>query len=579
MLTTLLLVAALVTASGAESQAKLPRAKYLDLIEAAVMAYSDAHMESYVRDVEREGVQEHGFPRLAANLGLLVANGRCTGKRDLLKRMLDASCRDAAKGKMPPKSGGNEFSVKELVEAVVALENAKAYSKDVTDAWRADLSRVTLKSYSSSSRAVGLPSAGNWLVFACASEQTRLAHGMGGDPAFVERYVADQLRWFDANGMYKDPNQPSVYDFVTRLQFAIILRNGYDGPSRAKLEAQMEASAEPTLKMLSAAGEIPYGGRSNQFLHNNTFYAALCEWYAARDAKRGDRVRAARFRAAAAEAVAALDPWLAEHPLSHVKNRYPREEGKGVYSAKGDMGCERYAYFDKYMVTMGSWAALGWLFADESVAVSVPPRPVAEVFMTTPEFHFAFLRAGDYSAQFDYLSDEHYDSEGLGRLQRAGAPSTLCLAAPCAKHPNYRIPAPNDAPLAILPVQPDGCVLVPRLMCAEGETAHAIWDIRGADKSKAWICDLGPDGLTSKQTGLGELALTLPAFSFDGRERTEIAAADKSLTITYRGWRCIYETNGTIVDTGRSAANRNGTYRRFEAHGVAPLVVKIRLEK
>ena len=65
-----------------------------------------------------------------------------------------------------------------------------------------------------------------------------------------------------------------VYDFVTRLQFATALDLGYDGPSRAALEALMLKSADITLAMQSATGEIPFGGRSNQFLHNETFYAA-----------------------------------------------------------------------------------------------------------------------------------------------------------------------------------------------------------------------------------------------------------------------------------------------------------------
>ena len=36
----------------------------------------------------------------------------------------------------------------------------------------------------------------------------------------------------------------------------------------------MLKSADITLAMQSATGEIPFGGRSNQFLHNETFYAA-----------------------------------------------------------------------------------------------------------------------------------------------------------------------------------------------------------------------------------------------------------------------------------------------------------------
>ena len=65
---------------------------YLDLAETAVKAYDDARMEEYVREAETVGVQEHGFPRLASNLGRLVAAGRMAEKKPMLERMLTVSC-------------------------------------------------------------------------------------------------------------------------------------------------------------------------------------------------------------------------------------------------------------------------------------------------------------------------------------------------------------------------------------------------------------------------------------------------------------------------------------------------------
>jgi len=566
---------------AAPGSASVSRTAYLDLMETAVSAYSDARLESYTREAERDGVQEHGFPRLAANLGVLVAQGRLSDKKPVLARMLTACCRDAHKGPMPPKSGGNEFSVKELVLAVVELEKSGVFAKGVTDAWRKDLSSVVAEDcYTQGRLKVGEPKARNWVVFAAASEQARIRFGFGGDPAFVEKYVKVQLRWFDANGMYKDPNQPAVYDFVTRLQFIDILDWGFDGPSRAALEAQLEKSAEPTLAMLSACGEIPYGGRSNQFLHNNTFYAAVCEWYAAHSAQEAKDERAEKFRRAAQEAVLALRPWLEEKPVSHVKNRYLREQGKGVYSEKGDMGCERYAYFDKYMVTMGSWAMSAWSFAkDGPCHLSQPSQPtLPSVFATTPDFHFVFLSAGDYSAQFDYGADAHYDCDGLGRVQRRGAPSTLCLSTPCGKAPYYRIETPNDAALAIAPAVAGEVRLLRQGACVTNGAAMAAWRVAGRE-DLLWTSALSNDGLVSTLTGEGAVALTLPAFAFDGKESPQIAVAAKKLTVSYRGWSCRYETDGAIVDTGRSACNRNGRYRRFEARGEKSLMVKISIER
>ena len=542
------------------------KSEYLDLMEAAVLAYSDEDVESYIMDVEREGVQEHGFPRLAANIGILVAKGRIPEKRETFRRMMSISCREAAKG--PMKIEGNEFSVKELVLALAAVERAGVFDKSVTDAWRADLTRVDAKRCYRCHPDVGADTAYNWCVFGCASEQARISVGAGGDPAHVEMYVADQLRWFDANGMYRDPDQPAVYDVVTRLQFMALLDLGYDGPSRTRLEELLDRAAEPTLAMLSAAGEIPYGGRSNQFLHNHTFYAAACEWYAARYHARGDGARGARFRRAAREAVDSLKTWLVVRPMRHVKNLYPRGEGK----RGSGIGCESYAYFAKYMVTMGSWAMLAWRFADESVDAATDKLPPSS-FATTPDFHFAFLRAGDYSAQFDYNADAHYDCDGLGRVQRRGAPSTICLSTPCATHPNYLTESPNDGTLALVPV--GAGALVPAGCGHDADSAWADWKVGDLD----WKCRLTADGLFMSLAGPGAVALQLPAFAFDGESETEISCDGKMLVVRYRGWACVYKTDGAFVDTGRVCCNRNGRYRAFEARGMKSVSVIVSIMK
>ena len=539
---------------------------YLELVEAAVSSYSDGHINRYISDVERDGVQEHGFPRLAANLALLVANGRMSGKRDVLKRMMDICCEWAPKGKM--KFEGNEFSVKELAVAISELEHAKTFPKSTTDVWRAGISAVDAEKCYRVQLPAGHPKANNWLIFGCASEQVRIALGMGGDAKRVEKYVADQLRWFDANGMYKDPNQPAVYDLVTRLQFMLILHYGYDGPSRAKLEELLDRSAGPTLAMLSAGGEIPYGGRSNQFLHNHTFYSAVCEWYAARYGAKGEKSKAAKFRLAARGAADALRRWLAVRPVRHVKNLYPRDEGIRV----AGVGCEGYAYFDKYMITMGSWAALAYLFADESVP-ACPESTAPSSFATTPDFHMVFLSAGEYSAQFDYSADIKYDCDGMGRLQRRGAPEAICMSTPCALKPKYRTETPNGSTLSFVPLG-DG-VLKPVGNGHDSKSAWADWTHGGKD----WKCRLTEDGIESVLTGPGDVAMQLPAFAFDGEEMTEISPVGKSLTVRYKGWVCVFLTDGKIVDTGKSCCNRNGRYRIFKACGEKKLTVKIWIRK
>ena len=563
-------------ASSDDSIRGVSKIDYLDFMEAAVRAYPDERLYSYCDECERDGVQEHGFPRLAANLSVLVANGRFTEQIGLAQKMMDVACRDAKKGKMPPKSGGNEFSVKELSIALVELEKSGVFPKAVTDNWRSSLAAVNAERCYS---AVKYPQddivAWNWAVFCAASEQSRICRGLGGDAGLVERFVSDQLRWFDSNGMYRDPSQPMVYDLVTRLQFAEILDDGFSGPSRCELERLMDISAEPTLKQLSACGEIPYGGRSNQFLHNNAFYCALCEWYAVRYFRKGNVSKAAEFRRAALESANAMRTWLDEKPVNHVKNRYLRETGKGVFSEKADVGCERYAYFDKYMITMGSWAMLGWYFADETIpaAAYVPEKP--EVFLASPTFHSVIMRAGEYSAQFDYNANERYDCNGLGRIHRRGAPAEICLSTPCAKEPTYAISSPNDTSLAIRPAVSEKARWSIEHEARTATYAYTKWKVGDVD----WECRLSGDGMELKLLGQGKLAMDIPAFEFDGKYSTGIIIEEKSLSVAYRGWVCRYRTNGRIEHSGKSVHNRNGRYAAFRAIGSEELKVWIEIEK
>ena len=41
--------------------------RYISLMEQALSAHPDAHIQRYFDDVKRDGLTEHGFPRLAAN--------------------------------------------------------------------------------------------------------------------------------------------------------------------------------------------------------------------------------------------------------------------------------------------------------------------------------------------------------------------------------------------------------------------------------------------------------------------------------------------------------------------------------
>ena len=567
----------------AADTAFVPRARYLDLMERAVSAYTSEHMERYLKDVQRGGLAEHGFPRLCSNLGTLLAHGRMKDREGIFLRLMDECCRQIPTAHSRNGSRvGNDFSVKEVCLCILEIEKAKIFPKERTDAWRAEICKAEPKSTYSCIPRPGDKTAHNWAVYGASSEQARLFSKMGGDAAWVEHHLADQMRFFDDNGMYKDPHQPMVYDFVTRLQYALAMHCGYNGASRAKLKELMLKSAEPTLAMQSVSGEIPFGGRSNQFLHNETFYAALCEFYAAWFHRRGDVNTARRFRAAARRAVDSLSYWLDRPSIRHVKNRYPLETRYGT---------EGYGYFDKYMVTMGSWAYLGFLFADETVPEGAVVEPESIAWTTGPEFHRSFLSAGGYTAQFDTAADDHYDGSGLGRLQRRDAPPFICLSVPFAKKPSYRLDVTNATSLAILPGWKEGgkwtyaygpvySVVESK---AEGGLARAVVRVNREGRAPlTWTNALSAEGLEMTLEGDEELAVVLPAFDFDGERKGTFGwtgPARNGFRVGFDGWSYVATGDGEVVDTGAVYGNRNGHYRRLEMRGGKVLRVHLSIRK
>ena len=541
--------------------------RYIDVMDRAVGAYSPARIDDTVRRVESRGIEEHGFTRLVANLGILVAKGRRAESRGLFRRMMDLCCRELPTSHARNGwSVGNDFGVKEVVLALLELERAAVYPKDVTDAWRRDLSRAPAGELYSCRPGPKPGKAQNWMVFGAASEQLRVFAGAGGDPDYVERCVAAQLPFFDANGMYRDPHEPMVYDLVTRLQFAVALRFGYDGASRPALERMLDRSEDPTLRMQSVTGEIPYGGRSNQYVFNETFFAALCEFYAGRCKARGDLRRAARFRAAAARALDSFDRWTAERGFRHVKNRHP---------SASRFGCEPYGYFDKYMVTAGSFAYLGHLLADASVPTADADEPDSTLVLSG-HFHRVMVNAGGYTVQLDTDPDRDYDAGGIGRIQRRGCPPVVCLSVPASAAPRYSLGSVTNAtPLAIAPGRKAGGVwrygFGGGYELTKREDAAVELQVDGM----RWRIAVEDGAVVLRLTGEGELALVLPAFLGDGERTGEIAAESDRLSVSFGGGTCVYTTDGKIVDCAGICGNRNGLYRRFEARGTDSLSVRV----
>lgn len=549
---------------------------YLRLMELSLSAYSDAHIDAYFDSVKRDRLREHGFPRLTANIGILIAHGRRTDLYSRFVEMMDFCCASIPNGK-----AANDFSVREIVACLSEVEAARVVPEEKIEEWKALLRTIVPETCYDVYAKTPTDPVRNWALFTAVSEFYRQRYGLCNSEAFIDVQLASQLQWIDENGMYMDHSgteihQPMMYDLVPRGLFSLILHFGYRGKYYETIDAHLKKAALLTLRMQSVSGEIPFGGRSNQFLHNEAWMLCVYEYEANRYKREGNTALAGEFKAAVARAMALTEQWLHESPIRHIKNRFPTET---------KFGCERYAYFDKYMITTASNLYAAYQMCDDTIAAADSESTAPVAAETSEHFHKVFLKYGGYALEFDTNADPGYDACGLGRVHRRGAPSALCLSVPCPSKPKYVVDlAPRG--LSICPgVYRDGewhfATEVP-WTCSALSEAQASVSFACVPYSEAAVesdYSLSEDGVRIAVRGDGTVGCMLPAFCFDGETSPVIAAEAQSLTVSYRGWVCRYETDGEIVDLGYKAANRHGHYRAFAAAGEDEIAVTVRILK
>lgn len=408
--------------------------KYIELMEKALSAYTDEHIQRYFNDVKTNGLTEHGFPRLTANIGILMAHGRRKDLMPIFMEIMEVCC-DMFLRPHTPKGTGNEFSVREIICCMYELEKANAVEEEHLLRWKQKISRIIPETCYNVIVKSETDRITNWAIFGAVSEYARVHFGLGENFDFIDRQLSCQFQWLDENGMYRDNpkeliHQPIMYDYVSRGLFAMLLHWGYRGKYYESIDACLKRAGLLTLKMQSPNGEIPFGGRSNQFLHNEAWMMLLFEYEARRYAKEGNMELAIQFKSAIARALDVTEAWLDKNPIRHIKNRFP---------TKTKYGCENYAYFDKYMITVASNLYGAYLLCDDSIPTVAAPDHETVAFQTSFHFHKLFLKSGGYALEFDTNADPHYDANGLGRVHREGAPSTICLSCPCPATPNYTV--------------------------------------------------------------------------------------------------------------------------------------------
>ena len=557
--------------------------RYLKLMEKALSAYSYEQIVEYLEDVKANGQREHGFPRLTSNIGILMAHGVRTDLLPLFMEMMDVCCKEAL---IEYDRRCNEFTVRELILCIDEVETAGIVPAERIAQWKDKLSQIVPEHCYDKIVQSETDRKTNWAIFGAVSEYARYLFGLNGDLNFVDRQLSCQFQWLDENGMYKDnkkaPNhQPMVYDCASRYLFAILLHFGYRGKYYERMDAAIKKAGLLTLKMQSPNGELAFGGRSNQFVHNECGLAIVYEYEAIRYAREGNMELAGQFKAATDRALCVVEEWLNKEPIRHIKNRYPTETG---------YGCESYGHFLKYMITTASILYCAYRVCDDSIPFVPAADTEPTAFQTSDAFHKLFLKSSGYGLEFDLDGDPIYDASGLGRVHKTGAPNTICMSSPCA--PTPRFPIDLDSPFAF-----SLCSAVPTEdgwhFGAEVGTKYEVLEA-GTEESSACAtlrCQfadgrcavetykVSKDGVDITVTADGPIGYALPAFSYDGEIAPAIEARENTLTVSYLGWLCRYTTSGKVIDLEKTAANRNGHYDAFLATGENTVHVKIAIEK
>jgi len=568
------------------------RERYLLIMERALEAYTPEHIQSYLDSVRMKGLTEHGFPRLTANIGILLAHGKRSELLPVFLEMMDLCC-----SQMPGRHAANDFSVKEICFALLALEKTKLIPPERIQAWKEDLRRLDAWQDYDCIAPTPDTRVGNWAAYGAASEYLREVVGVCNASDFLDRQIPSQLLSVEENGMYRDPNDPILYDLATRCQFAVLLHFGYSGKYRDALDDCLRRSGKLTLQMQSVTGEMAFGGRSNQYLFNEAYLASACAYEAARYAKEGDMTLAGQFQDAAALAADSILLWLDRlEGKRHIKNRYPMDSS---------YGCEGYGYFDKYMISLASFIYLAYLFTAETVLpVPCPARSGGFTACTSVHFHKFVANCGGYFLEWDTAADPHYDATGLGRIHKAGVPSELMLSVPFAEKPVYQIrdgkpaapfggqtfddPDRNPGQLAMCGgILQDGkwhfaseAGDIREIHCIkETESQVTVELVNSLEQTERY--DITADGIEITVTGDGRIAYALPLFNHNGNEGSFIEYADgmQSTVVCYHNWLYRITTTAALKDTKQEYRNRNGTYTLFTAEGTNTIQIRLCCEK
>lgn len=544
---------------------------YLDIIERVVDGYGLDYFEKMIGGKE-PFVICIGL-RAAGAIAFLISNGRKADWFDMWKRLMDASC-DALLSKSD--FAENDLSVKEIILALKLMKGKVCQSLYLR--WYEKLKLidpyVTYNcNYSETKKYDRMC---NMTVYNMAGEYLRETEGMTDTAEYFKMHWPWVIGRFDENGMYVDPDHAMLYDLTTRCQIAVMLWFGYNGKYRDILDRNLKNAGLMTLFMQSSAFQLPYGGRSNQYIFNEALVAACCEYEAARYKKEGDAKTAGMFKRCARMSARTILRWLnaMEHP-KHNKNFYPHDS---------EFGIDGYGTYYRYLITLASFLQYAYLYAEDDIEeYPCPAEMGGYVLETSKDFHKVFANCKGNSIEIETAADSNYDSTGMGRYHKDGVSIELGLSMPLTVLPRYRLPdelARRNLSICTGWEAPDGDTLYisefgnkldSSIKIIEESAEKVVFSVEySGDVIKG--CKRIEEKFTLDSRGVliesklidpdcNKIFFTVPLFETNGKDKSLIKYSKSSIAISMEDFSYIISSEGYIEAGKDRYGNRNGIYR------------------
>ena len=552
---------------------------YLDIIERVLEGYGFNYFENIISGKE-SFIICIGL-RAAGAISYLLSNGRKLDWFDMWISLMDKSCDELL---IKPNFAENDLAVKELMLALKFMKykvDQSHYSN-----WYQKLKSIDpyitynciFNDVKKDKRMC------NMTVYNMSGEYLRESEGMTDTTDYFDKHWPWVLNRFDENGMFVCIDHAMLYDLTTRCQAAVMLWYGYNGKYREELDNNLEKAGLMTLLMQSSAFQLPYGGRSNQYLFNEALVASCCEYEAVRHYKKGNTILAGMFKRCAHMSAASILIWLNSiDPPKHNKNFFPHDSSFGI---------DGYGTYPRYMITLANFIGYAYIFADDSIKeYSCPSEIGGYVFETSKHFHKVFANCCGNSIEIELAADPEHDATGMGRYHKTGMPIELGLSLPFSATHKYYLPdnlVKKDISICtgwkslnneVMYISSFKDKLQTKVNIIEQNNKRVIFsieytgdEIKGCKKIIEQFT-LDNEGVLIESELLGvknnEIYFTVPLLFNNGREVTNIKHVIENTTscisecISVNMGNCFYDIscNGIIKVDENLHGNRNGIYK------------------